>query len=75
MSLRGYLGDRGNLGGGVFVEIAPSSSLAMTEKGEYVYLGLECNLATPRGFEPLLSTVTGWHVCPLHHGAVLGGSN
>jgi hypothetical protein len=26
-------------------------------------------LATPRGFEPLISTVTGWHVRPLHHGA------
>ncbi len=25
---------------------------------------------TPRGFEPLISTVTGWHVKPLHHGAV-----
>jgi hypothetical protein len=24
---------------------------------------------TPRGFEPLISTVTGWHVKPLHHGA------
>ena len=24
---------------------------------------------TPRGFEPLISTVTGWHVRPLHHGA------
>ena len=28
-------------------------------------------LATPRGFEPLISTVTGWHVSPLHHGAIL----
>ena len=26
-------------------------------------------MATPRGFEPLISTVTGWHVRPLHHGA------
>ena len=26
-------------------------------------------LATPRGFEPPISTVTGWHVSPLHHGA------
>jgi hypothetical protein len=26
-------------------------------------------VATPRGFEPLISTVTGWHVRPLHHGA------
>ena len=22
------------------------------------------------GFEPTISTVTGWHVSPLHHGAV-----
>src|SRR4030042_6075262 len=28
-------------------------------------------LATPRGFEPPISTVTGWHVRPLHHGAGL----
>jgi hypothetical protein len=28
-------------------------------------------LATPRGFEPLISTVTGWHVKPLHHGALV----
>ena len=28
-------------------------------------------MATPRGFEPLISTVTGWHVRPLHHGATL----
>ena len=27
--------------------------------------------ATPGGFEPPISTVTGWHVCPLHHGAIL----
>jgi hypothetical protein len=26
-------------------------------------------LATPKGFEPSISTVTGWHVRPLHHGA------
>ena len=26
-------------------------------------------MATPGGFEPPISTVTGWHVCPLHHGA------
>ncbi len=24
---------------------------------------------TPGGFEPPISTVTGWHVRPLHHGA------
>ena len=27
--------------------------------------------ATPRGFEPLIYAVTGRHVCPLHHGAIL----
>ncbi len=27
-------------------------------------------VATPGGFEPPISTVTGWHVSPLHHGAV-----
>ncbi len=27
-------------------------------------------VATPGGFEPPISTVTGWHVCPLHHGAI-----
>ena len=26
-------------------------------------------LATPTGFEPVISTVTGWHVRPLHYGA------
>jgi site-specific DNA recombinase len=26
-------------------------------------------VATPMGFEPTISTVTGWHVRPLHHGA------
>ena len=26
-------------------------------------------MATPAGFEPAISTVTGWHVRPLHHGA------
>lgn len=29
----------------------------------------ETALATPGGFEPPISTVTGWHVRPLHHGA------
>ena len=28
-------------------------------------------VATPGGFEPPISTVTGWHVSPLHYGAVL----
>jgi hypothetical protein len=27
--------------------------------------------ATPMGFEPTISTVTGWHVSPLHYGATL----
>ncbi len=27
-------------------------------------------MATPGGFEPPISTVTGWHVRPLHHGAI-----
>src|SRR5688500_617771 len=27
-------------------------------------------MATPIGFEPTISTVTGWQVRPLHHGAV-----
>jgi hypothetical protein len=26
--------------------------------------------ATPAGFEPAISTVTGWHVRPLHQGAL-----
>ena len=30
----------------------------------------ELKLATPGGFEPPISTVTGWHVRPLHHGAI-----
>jgi hypothetical protein len=31
----------------------------------------ELKMATPRGFEPPISTVTGWHVGPLHHGAAM----
>jgi hypothetical protein len=27
-------------------------------------------LADPTGFEPAISSVTGWHVGPLHHGSV-----
>src|SRR5690606_29200508 len=27
-------------------------------------------VADPTGFEPAISSVTGWHVGPLHHGAV-----
>ncbi len=34
---------------------------------EYVKQNVE--LATPTGSEPAISTVTGWHVRPLHHGA------
>jgi hypothetical protein len=31
-------------------------------------VGLECAMAGPTGFEPAISSVTGWHVRPLHHG-------
>src|SRR4029078_9183114 len=27
-------------------------------------------MAAPTGFEPAISSVTGWHVGPLHHGSV-----
>jgi hypothetical protein len=27
------------------------------------------SLADPTGFEPAISSVTGWHVWPLHHGS------
>jgi hypothetical protein len=26
-------------------------------------------MADPTGFEPAISSVTGWHVGPLHHGS------
>jgi hypothetical protein len=26
-------------------------------------------MADPTGFEPAISSVTGWHVWPLHHGS------
>jgi hypothetical protein len=29
-------------------------------------------LADPTGFEPAISSVTGWHVGPLHHGSATG---
>ncbi len=29
-------------------------------------------MADPTGFEPAISSVTGWHVGPLHHGSVAG---
>ena len=57
-------------------------TLAKDQRGELVrtlfekvYLNLGdsgkrvCFLATPIGFEPTISTLTGWHVKPLHHGA------
>ncbi len=28
------------------------------------------DMADPTGFEPAISSVTGWHVGPLHHGSV-----
>ena len=31
--------------------------------------GCKLELATPSGFEPPISTLTGWRVRPLHHGA------
>ena len=31
------------------------------------------DLADPTGFEPAISSVTGWHVGPLHHGSVRRG--
>ena len=37
---------------------------------EEVWLTANNELATRRGFEPPISTVTGWHVRPLHHRAV-----
>ena len=32
-----------------------------------------CSMADPTGFEPAISSVTGWHVGPLHHGSAAGG--
>jgi hypothetical protein len=29
-------------------------------------------MADPTGFEPAISSVTGWHVGPLHHGSSCG---
>ena len=31
------------------------------------------SMADPTGFEPAISSVTGWHVGPLHHGSAAGG--
>src|SRR5204862_4092867 len=33
---------------------------------------LRADLADPTGFEPAISSVTGWHVGPLHHGSTAG---
>src|SRR3954447_6743068 len=30
-------------------------------------------MADPTGFEPAISSVTGWHVGPLHHGSTARG--
>ncbi len=38
-----------------------------TDKGRVLSKGNE--LATPMGFEPTISSVTGWRVEPLHYGA------
>ena len=32
-------------------------------------------MADPTGFEPAISSVTGWHVGPLHHGSSAGGGS
>ena len=32
-------------------------------------------MADPTGFEPAISSVTGWHVGPLHHGSATGGGS
>ena len=41
--------------------LAVALELASAKRGVY--------LATPSGFEPPISTVTGWRVGPLHYGA------
>ena len=36
---------------------------------EWLAIALTDNgMAGPTGFEPAISSVTGWHVWPLHHG-------
>ncbi len=47
-------------------EFIPFFDLQYDGKSKYTI-----EVATPGGFEPPISTVTGWHVCPLHHGAIL----
>ncbi len=32
-------------------------------------------MADPTGFEPAISSVTGWHVGPLHHGSAASRKN
>ena len=63
--------------GDEIVLVNPSEVLAIVKqvpKGRLitiveVYRATCIRDTTPRGFEPLISTVTGWHVKPLHHGA------
>jgi hypothetical protein len=45
--------------------------ISVIKKGEIVVGTTLHKVATPGGFEPPISTVTGWHVRPLHHGALL----
>jgi site-specific DNA recombinase len=47
-------------------ELAPFFKLNYEE-----FVNKKFESATPGGFEPPISTVTGWHVRPLHHGAIL----
>ncbi len=44
-------------------------------RGTLVTLSASLSLwlaAEPTGFEPAISTVTVWHVGPLHHGSLFG---
>jgi hypothetical protein len=36
---------------------------------------IDREMADPTGFEPAISSVTGWHVGPLHHGSSAGGGS
>jgi hypothetical protein len=47
------------------------SELALPYGTEDKVVTLFLREATPVGFEPTISTVTGWHVRPLHHGAIV----
>ena len=44
---------------------APLLAFVDGRRTEHVSVGL----ADPTGFEPAISSVTGWHVGPLHHGS------